>query len=238
MAQYPVNLNVRGRRCVVIGGGAVGTRKALRLAACGARVTVISPVVTKALQPHIDSGAVHWVRRGYRRGDLLLDPLENEVSAPEDPGGSERVFLAFSTTEDPAINVRVRDDARRLGILCNIADRPGDCDFTLPALVARGDLTVAVSTSGSSPALARRLRKELEEQLGEEYAVGLKILGAARKRLLGEGHAPEAHQRQFRALIDGGLISMIRERRFEAADRLLVDTLGDGYTFDSLMKAT
>jgi precorrin-2 dehydrogenase/sirohydrochlorin ferrochelatase len=229
MQRYPVNLNVEGRRCVVVGGGDVGTRKALRLAGCGARVTVISPGVAEALRPSIDGGAVRWVRRGYRSSDLA------PAGGPDRSGG---IFLVISTTDDPAVNAQVRDDARRFGILCNIADRFEDCDFTLPAVVARGDLTVAVSTSGKSPALARRLRKDLEVQLGEEYAMGLKLMGAVRKKLLGEGHDPEAHKRRFRALIDGGLISLIREGRFDEVDRLLAETMGEGYTFESLMKAT
>lgn len=235
MRSYPVNLNVQGRLCVIVGGGAVGTRKALRLVRCGARVTVISPNVTEALQPFVDNGAVCWQARGYQRSDLELGRMSDPAS--EAGFSSQSVFLVISTTDSPSVNAQVHADARKLGILCNIADQPETCDFTLPAVVSRGDLAVTVSTSGKSPALARRLRKELEMQLGEEYEIGLKLMGAVRKKLLGEGHDPDAHKARFRRVIDGGLIPLIREGRMREVDRLLVDVLGDDYSYDSLMKA-
>ncbi|WP_373497836.1 bifunctional precorrin-2 dehydrogenase/sirohydrochlorin ferrochelatase [Desulfococcus sp.] len=240
MPVYPINLNVQDRLCVVVGGGAVGARKALLLVRCGARVTVVSPEVTDALRPDIDSGAVCWRARGYCSVDLAPGPFASlqEGGAPEETASvSGAVFLVIAATDNPAVNARVGADARRRGVLCNIADRPEACDFTLPAVVSRGDLTITVSTSGRSPALARKLRKELETLLGEEYAVGLRLMGAVRKKLLGEGRDPETHKIQFRRVIDGGLISLIKEGRFAEVDRLLLDALGEGYTFDSLMKA-
>jgi precorrin-2 dehydrogenase/sirohydrochlorin ferrochelatase len=235
MRSYPVNLNVQDRRCLVVGGGVVGTRKALRLVRCGARVVVISPRVTEALRPFIDNGVVRWRARGYRGSDLMPDQISDQ--AIEYGSDSQAVFLVITTTDNPSVNAQVHADARKFGILCNIADRPEACDFTLPAVVSRGDLTITVSTSGKSPALARRLRKDLEMQLGEEYDVGLKLMGAVRKRLLGEGHDPDAHKVRFRRVIDGGLIPLIREGRIGEVDRLLADVLGEDYTFESLMKA-
>ena len=235
MQSYPVNLNVQDRWCLVVGGGEVGTRKAFRLVQCGARVLVISPMVTPALRPLIDSGLVQWRARGYRSSDLLADVIPDRGG--ETGPGPRGVFLVIVTTDNPSVNASVHADAKRLGVLCNIADRPEACDFTLPAVVSRGDLTVAVSTSGKSPALARRLRKDLEMQLGCEYDVGLKLLGAVRKRLLGEGHDPDAHKLQFRRVVDGGLIALIREGRIAEVDRLLSDVLGENYTYESLMRA-
>lgn len=240
MPVYPINLHVAGRRCLVVGGGGVGARKALQLVRCGAAVTVVSPAVDAALGPAIAGGAVRWEARGYRSADLAPDPPERvpDVGASgEAPSDSATVFLVIAATDAPAVNAKVREDARRVGVLCNIADQPEACDFTLPAVVSRGDLTITVSTSGKSPALARQLRKEMEALLGEEYAVGLRLMGAARKKLLGEGRDPETHRRQFRQVIDGGLISFIKEGRVAEVDRLLREALGDGYTFESLMKA-
>lgn len=242
MRSYPVNLNVYGRLCVVVGGGAVGSRKALRLVRCGARVTVISPDVTDALRPFIDNGVIRWIPRGYERDDLghrqaAAPPGEAPDASVRGSGAPGPVFMVITTTDNPSVNAKVLDDAKHHGILCNIADQPEACDFTLPAMVSRGDLTITVSTSGKSPALARRLRKDLEMQLGEEYDIGLRLMGAVRKKLLAEGHDPETHKRQFRELIDGGLILMIRESRFDEVDRLLAAALGRGYTYESLMKA-
>lgn len=239
MRTYPVNLSVQDRLCVVVGGGAVGTRKALRLVRCGARVMVISPHVTDALLPFIDNGIVRWQARGYRTSDLMPGRSTDLIpdQAPGAESGSRAVFLVITTADNPSVNAQVHADAKRLGILCNIADRPDACDFTLPAVVSRGDLTITVSTSGKSPALARRLRKDLEMQLGEEYDTGLKLMGAIRKRLLGEGHDPDTHKAQFRRMIDGGLILLIREGRMAEVNRLLADVLGEDYTYESLMKA-
>lgn len=240
MPVYPINLHVAGRRCLVVGGGAVGARKALQLVRCGAAVTVVSPAVDAALEPAIAGGAVRWEAREYRSADLAPVPADATppAGAPgETPAPSGAVFLVIAATDAPAVNARVRADARREGVLCNVADQPEACDFTLPAVVSRGDLTVAVSTSGRSPALARKLRKELEALLGEEYAVGLRLMGAARKRLLGEGRDPETHGRQFRQVIEGGLIPLLKEGRIAEVDRLLREALGEGYTFESLMKA-
>lgn len=241
MPFYPINLTVAGRRCLVVGGGAVGARKVLQLVRSGARVTVVSPAVDAALGPAIASGAIRWEARGYLSADLASIPTEATLppgsSGEEAPAPSSAVFLVIAATDAPAVNARVRADARREGVLCNIADQPEACDFTLPAVVSRGDLTVTVSTSGKSPALARKLRKELEELLGEEYAMGLRVMGAARKKLLEEGRDPDAHRRQFRQVIDGGLIPLLKEGRFEDVDRLLREALGEDYTFESLMKA-
>jgi precorrin-2 dehydrogenase/sirohydrochlorin ferrochelatase len=240
MPVYPINLNVEDRLCVVVGGGAVGARKALCLSRCGARVTVVSPAVDEALRPSIDSGAVRWCSRGYLSADLLPDPVVSPLrggASGETAFHRGGVFLVIAATDNPAVNAQVREDAGRRGVLCSVADQPEGCDFTLPAVVSRGDLTITVSTSGKSPALARKLRRELEMLLGEEYAVGLKLMGAVRKKLLGEGRDPETHRRQFRQVIDGGLISLIKEGRFAEVDQLLLDALGEGYTFESLMKA-
>lgn len=241
MRSYPVNLHVQDRLCVVVGGGEVGTRKALRLMRCGARVTVISPVTTPALKSVIDSGDVRWLPRAFQSGDLIVQPDTASKPSPEGAEGGlpvpGAVFLVIAATDQAPVNAAVLAAARRTGILCSVADQPQTGDFTLPAMVSRGDLIVTVSTSGKSPALARRLRKDLEAQLGEEYDIALKLLGALRERLLGEGHDPEAHKIRFRRVIDGGLIPLIREGRFGDIDRLLTEVLGEGYTFESLMKA-
>jgi len=241
MRSYPVNLHVQDRFCVVVGGGEVGTRKALRLMRCGARVTVISPATTPVLKSVIDSGDVRWLPRAFRSGDLIVQPDTASKPSPEGTEGllpvPGAVFMVIAATDQAPVNAAVLAEARRTGILCSVADQPETGDFTLPAMVSRGDLIVTVSTSGKSPALARRLRKDLEAQLGEEYDVALRLLGALRRKLLREGHDPDAHKVQFRRVIDGGLISLIREERFREVDQLLMESLGEGYTFESLMKA-
>jgi precorrin-2 dehydrogenase/sirohydrochlorin ferrochelatase len=213
---YPVNLDIRGRRCLVVGGGGVGTRKVAGLRQCGATVTVVSPVLSERLQGLVQEGAVEWRERVYRSGDL------------------EGMFLVIGATDDPELNRRIHADATARNMLCNIADRPEVCNFILPAVVRRGDLILAVSTSGRSPAFAKRLRKDLESRFGPEYALFLDLMGAIREKLLKEAHAPEAHKPLFEALIERDLLGMIRSSDFPAIDRAMAEVLGPGFRYGEL----
>ncbi len=217
MRYYPVNLDIEDRRCLVVGGGAVGTRKVLSLMDCGASVRVVSPDVTEQLKSLHDRGEIEVRCREYRSSDL------------------EGAFLVIGATDDEDENRKIHSDASKLGILCNIADRPEICSFVLPAVVKRGDLTIAVSTSGKSPAFAKHLRMELEDRYGEEYTAFLELMGAIRHRLLKEDHAPEIHKPLFERLISGGLVDLIKEGDKPEIDRLLKQVLGDGFAYDGLV---
>ena len=145
---YMACLDVAGRRCLVVGGGPVGAEKASGLLACGARVTVVSPELDKSFAPL----EVEWRPRRYQRGDL------------------EGVFLVIAATSHPPVNARVHRDAEARGMLCNVADVPELCNFILPAVHREGAITVAVSTGGASPALAKRLRNQIAELVGPRHA--------------------------------------------------------------------
>jgi precorrin-2 dehydrogenase/sirohydrochlorin ferrochelatase len=220
MRYYPINLDLRARACLVVGGGAVGTRKVLRLLDCGARVTVVSPEASEALERLAAEGRIRLARRPYAGVDL------------------HGMCLVIGAAGDGEVNRRIRRDARRHGVMVNIVDQPAASDFILPAVVARGDLIIGVSTSGSSPALAKRLRRELEGQFGDEYARLLQLLGAVRRRLLRAGHDPDGHRRCFETLLDGRLLEWLRAGDLTAIDRHLAETLGDGWDYASLMAET
>jgi precorrin-2 dehydrogenase/sirohydrochlorin ferrochelatase len=217
MRYYPVNLSIRNRRCLVVGGGAVGTRKAHGLLECGARVTIVSPEVSDQITGLAREGKIRLALRPYRESDL------------------EDVFLVIGATDDEVLNRQVHRHAEKRGLLCNIADRPEICNFILPSVVRRGALTISISTSGRSPAMAKKLRKEVELQFGEEYNVSLQLMGAIRKKLLSQAHAPEAHKPLFESLLNAGLIELVRENRREEIDRLLGDILGKEFTYETLM---
>ena len=217
MRYYPAYLDIQKRKCLVVGGGPVGTRKVKMLLKCGASVTVISPVVSEQLKNLADSGAINLQVRSYQSADLA------------------GIFLVIGATDDENLNRQISEDANRLNLLCNIADRPQDCNFILPSIVSRGDLTISISTSGKSPALAKKLRKILEDQFGEEYAVALQLMGAIRKKLLRRSHEPEAHKELFEQLINSGLADMIRNNQTADIDTLLLEVLGEGYAFDDLI---
>ncbi len=216
MKYYPINLDIRGRRCLVVGGGSVATRKVHGLVNCGAAVQVVSPEFTKEIEELAAAGKITLTKRGYCSADL------------------SGMFLVIGATSDGCLNRNISAEAARLNMLCNIADLPAACNFILPAVVERGDLIIAVSTSGSSPAFAREIRRELERRFGEEYAELLRLMGAIRKRLLGTEHAPEAHKPLFEALISGGLLEKIRAGDEAEINMLLNRVLGEGFQLDSL----
>ena len=220
MRYYPVLLDIRNRECLVVGGGAVGTRKVAMLLKCGARVTVVSPETSDTLQQLAQQQKVSWKQRAYRSEDL------------------RDVFLVIGATDDQALNRQIHRDAEQHNTLCNIADRPEVCNFILPSIVNRGDLILAISTSGQSPAFAKRLRRSLELEFGDEYAPFLRLMGAIRKRLLRQSHAPEEHKPLFEALIDRGLIELIKANDIKAIDTLLNDVLGEDFRYDRLMQPT
>ena len=217
MRYYPVNLDIRNRNCLVVGGGSVGTRKVMTLLNCGAAVTVISPRASEKLHELAEAGSITLRNRNYRAADL------------------EDIFLVIGATDDDTLNHKISTDAESRNILCNIADRPAACNFILPSIVHRGDLVITISTSGKSPALAKKLRKTLEHQFGEEYDDLLKLMGAIREKLLRQAHEPEAHKHLFNQLIDNGLLEMIREGRKDDIKRLLGNTLGKEFEYDTLI---
>jgi precorrin-2 dehydrogenase/sirohydrochlorin ferrochelatase len=147
------------------------------------------------------------------------------------------VFLVIGATDDEKLNQQISSDADRFNTLCNIADRPEVCNFILPSIVQRDDLVITISTSGKSPALAKKLRKTLENQFGEEYGTLLQLMGAIRKKLLLQAHKPEAHKPLFEQLINSDLIVMIQAGKTEEIDALLFDILGEGYNFEELMRS-
>jgi precorrin-2 dehydrogenase/sirohydrochlorin ferrochelatase len=218
MRYYPVQLDIQNRPCLVVGGGSVGTRKACTLLQCGALVNVVTITATDELQDLAQKEKIHLRIGPYAASDM------------------EQAFLVIGATNDETLNQRISQDARQMGKLCNIADRPEFCNFILPSIVQRGDLVIAISTSGKSPAFAKRLRKEIQAQFGPEYADFLELMGRIREKLLSQAHEPEAHKHLFEKLIDGGLLDSMRNKNIEEADRLLNDVLGEGFVFDTLTK--
>jgi precorrin-2 dehydrogenase/sirohydrochlorin ferrochelatase len=185
---YPVFLNLRGRRCVVVGGGKVAQRKVRALLRAQADVRVVSPELTARLAQLAKAGAIQVLRRRYRKGDLTARARR---IAP---------LLVFAATNDPAVQQAVWKEANAIGALVNIADAPELSTFLVPAAFARGDLQVAISTSGASPALARSLRRRLEAMLGREYEGHLRLLRAARREVLESLSRQKERARVFRRL--------------------------------------
>jgi precorrin-2 dehydrogenase/sirohydrochlorin ferrochelatase len=155
---YPMMVDLTGRRCLVVGGGRVAERKVALLLDCGAAVEVVSPVTTLRLTALASAGTIRLARRAV---------------CPDDLTGA---FLIFVATDDPVVNHAVAVQARGAGGLVNVADAPDACTFQVPSAVRRGDLTIAISTGGGSPALAKRLRQRIEATIGPEYEAFLAAL--------------------------------------------------------------
>ncbi len=187
MKTYPVFAVLEDRPCLVVGGGRVGERKVQDLREAGARVTVVSRRLTPALGKLAQAG--------------LIRHLDAEFS-PEQLKG---MVLVMAATDDPKVNARVAAAARRRAIWVNVADAPEFCSFIVPAQVRRGDLTVAISTGGASPALARKLREELQQHFGSEYRPYLALLQQVRTRVLHERRGHPENAALFHRLVESPL---------------------------------
>src|SRR3954464_13620758 len=149
---YIACLKLTGRRCVVVGGGEIGLEKVEGLLACDGRVVLIAPEAIEPLRELADEGSIEWIRRDCEHGDL------------------EATFIAIAATDDGYTDIRVFDDAERRAMLVNIVDVPPLCNFILPAIVRRVPRAIAISSAGASPGLAKRMKAEVSELFGEEYA--------------------------------------------------------------------
>lgn len=209
MAFFPICLDIADRHCVVIGGGRVAERKVASLIECGAAVTVVSPELTEPLRCLADQGRINWLARPFQPGDLA------------------GAFLVIAATDDAAVQEAVHGEAEQGNILLNVADVPKWCNFILPATTRQGDLSIAVSTAGKSPALARRLREGFDREFGAEYAVLVELLGELRQVVLGRGQDHQRNKEVFQRLVEADLAAWLRagewQRLREHVRALLAD---------------
>jgi siroheme synthase-like protein len=185
MSLFPIFVKLAGRLIVVVGGGTIAQAKIPAVLGAGARIRLIAPSIT----PQI----AEWVRFGK------IDWLPKEVAAKD----LEGAFLVIAATSVPGVNETVFRDAEARGILCNAVDDTEHCHFYYGAVVQRGDLQIAISTNGKSPALAQRIRQELEEKFGPEYEAWLQWLGTAREALRANGPTSETTRQLLHELASG-----------------------------------
>ncbi len=196
---YPMYVELANKKCVVVGGGRVAQRKVEELLSTGAQIRLISPEARKEIQELAEEEVLQWERREFEPKDL------------------EGAFLAFAATDREEVNRRVAKEAHKRGALVNVADLPELCDFLVPSIVRRGDLTIAISTKGASPALAKRLRLQLERTFGLEYETYLVFLAKWREDLK-ERVEPQAKRAEvLKAIINSDCLELIRSSEFEKA---------------------
>ncbi len=200
---YAACLDLEGKTCVVVGGGRVAERKVLSALECGAEVSLISPRVTRRLSGLAAARRIRRMKRGFRPGDLA---------------GANIVFAA---TDDRELNARVARLARRAGSLVNSVDASAESDFIVPASLRRGALSITISTDGVSPALAARIRRDLEKTYGRGYGELLAELASARTRVLKDVSSAAARRKVLLALADPEIAKLFsRGRRREGSKRI------------------
>ena len=193
--------DLNGRRCLVVGGGLIAQRKVMTLLRCGARVTVVSPSLTPRLLAYARSGTIRHLAHCFHPADL------------------RGAWLVCAATDDQAVNECVFRTATRLRIFTNVVDQKPLCSFIAPSLFTRGPLTVAISTGGTSPTIAKQLRRELQQMIGAEYAPMLRLLG--RLRGVAKRRLPHYNDRKryFDCLVQGRVFSLVRAGRLSEAKR-------------------
>ena len=182
---YIACLKLTGRRCLVVGGGEIGLEKVEGLLACDGRIVLVAPHAVPELEALAAEGSIEWERREYETSDL------------------ERTFIAIAATDDTDVNIRVYEDAERRAMLVNIVDVPPLCNFILPAIVRTGPLAIAISTAGASPALAKRIKRQIADEYGEPYARLAVLLNEARGWAKGTLPTYQGRKEFFEGIVNG-----------------------------------
>lgn len=217
---YPILVDLRGKKALVVGGGNIAHRKIVPLLDCGASVEVIAKELSSPVAALLEQGLIRW---------------EHQEFSEEHLGGA---FLVIAATDDADLNRRISERAQQRGLLVNAVDQPSECNFIFPSILRRGDLVVAISTSGQSPAFAKKIREDLEEQFGEEFASFLALMGCVRDRVLSLGLSQEKNKEIFEALISSNLFRSIRGEDWKRAATTVSAVVGHPFSAEELISYT
>lgn len=204
MKYYPVFLNLKGKNVVVIGGGRVADRKVRMLIKAGASVRIISPSLTHNLKKLHEAGKLTYIKRTYKRGDL------------------RKAFLVIAATSSQQINTKIANDAE---FLINVIDMPSEGNFIAPSVVKRGPLTIAISTEGASPAIAKALRKEMGQLYGTEFAQYLKFTDVIRQRAIKKITDKKKRERFLKSLASAEILRSLRTKGFQVVSKTVLTAL-------------
>lgn len=208
MSMYPVNLDIGGKLCLVVGGGKVAARKVRGLLAAGARVRVISPALHARLEALLAQDGIEWQRKAFVAEDV------------------EGAFLVFAATDQPEVQAAVLAAARSQNLLINMADNPVDCDFQVPAVLRRGELSISIATNGTTPAVAALVRRQLEGMIGEEYALLTALVGALREEILSLPLSEAEKKILFQKILQDDIVLWLRGRQWTKVQRHLEEVIG------------
>jgi precorrin-2 dehydrogenase/sirohydrochlorin ferrochelatase len=191
MSYYPIFTDLKGKRVIVVGGGTIAQRKIETLLEYGAVVGVIAKQLTPSLSRYVQEEKVKLLGREFKDSHL------NDA------------YMVMAATDDHTLNRQISLSAKKKGLLINAVDQPSECNFIVPSILRRGDLLIAISTSGKSPALAKRIREDLEKQYGNEYEILLILMGRLRKEILSRGLSQDENSRMFHGIVDSLILEAI-----------------------------
>ena len=191
MSYYPIFVELEDQKILVVGGGKVAQRKIETFLKYGAEILIVSKELTFLLEKYVEDGKISQLGKEFD-----IDHLTD-------------IFMVIAATDDPQLNAKISSEAKSRGILINAVDQPCDCTFIVPSIVKRGDLQVAVSTSGKSPAFAKKIRRELEVTFGKGYKDFLVLMGVLRKEILKMGFPQEENSRIFHELVDSPVLEAL-----------------------------
>lgn len=204
---YPVNLDISGKRCLVVGGGPVAARKMKALLLCGGEVQLISPECCAAITELAEAGEITWHRRHFKSGDV------------------KDAFLVFAATDDPEVQNQIAEEADRYHVLLNSADDPECSDFHVPAKIRRRDFVIAISTGGGSPALASLLKARLARDYGDEYGVLVELMARIRRQVVTRTSVAEENKALFQTILELPVLECIKEGDWGGLQLLLEQVL-------------
>ncbi len=205
---YPINLQISHQPCVVVGGGSVAERKVMGLLAAGGMVTVLSPYLTNNLAVLLEEKKITHIARTYQQGDV------------------KGYFIVICATDNKLVNQLAAAEGRSLGSLVNVADAPGLGNFSVPSQISHGDLLLTISTGGKSPALAKKLREQLEEQYGPEYGIYLELVAKARAQIRRQLSTAKERETFWRETLDQEVIILLKAGKIKEAEAKINNAIG------------
>jgi len=214
---YPIFIDLRDKTVLVVGGGKVAERKILNLLKYGCRIHVVSPELTSQLEKLVANKKIQ-----HLPGQSLNQAMSE-------------AFMVIAATDDAVVNARIASRAKELGLLVNAVDQPRDCNFIMPSVVKSGDLQIAISTGGKSPALAKKIRKQLQTLFGSEYGSLVKLLGMLRTEVLAQGDTSSENKPFFENVVNSDLLELIRKGDIDGIRARLESNLGAGFPVDDIV---
>ena len=217
MPYYPIFLDLNNQNVIVVGGGEVAERKIKNLLIYGCTIYISSPILTPHLQQLVATKKIHHIP------DESLDTY------------MDTAFMVIAATDDAEVNSKIAFQAKKHGLLINTVDQPKDCNFIMPSIVKRGNLQIAISTAGKSPALAKKIRKELQNTFPPEYDLLTELLGKIRTKLLSQNQPASKNKVIFQQLVEANLLEMITHKNWDGIQTTLQSILGKDFPIEDIL---